>query len=307
MAELTQKIETALNETRMLILGAEVLLGFEFTAVFQDRFSELDASLHRVKLGSLVLLLLTLVLLIAPTARHRLVEQGQASRAFHRFVSDWSKTSLLPLALGLSLNLYIAGSLIRPAWALGLALSGGSLALFFWHGFEALSGRHHHRPKSATAPPEPPNKEKPTPLSKRIEQVLIEARVVLPGAQAMIGFQFNVILMRSFEKLPMSMQLLHLSSLSMTAIAIVLLMTPAAYHRLVEQGEDSEHFHQLAGRFVVVAMVPLALGLCGDFWVVLFKITHSWIWGLTGAISLFLLVFICWFSWFFWRKALIDA
>ena len=33
--------------------------------------------------------------------------------------------------------------------------------------------------------------ESPTPLGTRIKQVLMEARVVLPGAQALLGFQFG--------------------------------------------------------------------------------------------------------------------
>jgi len=52
-------------------------------------------------------------------------------------------------------------------------------------------------------------------------------------------------------------------------------MTPAAYHRIVERGEESEHFERFASRAVLSAMVPLALGLCGDFYVVLLKVTGS--------------------------------
>jgi hypothetical protein len=59
------------------------------------------------------------------------------------------------------------------------------------------------------------------------------------------------------------------------AIAIVLLITPAAWHRIVEKGEENERFHKLASAMVVAALVPLALGLSGDFFVVAYKITHS--------------------------------
>ena len=34
--ELDRKVKTALNETRLLILGVQVLLGFEFQCFFQD-------------------------------------------------------------------------------------------------------------------------------------------------------------------------------------------------------------------------------------------------------------------------------
>ena len=42
--KLDRKVKTALNETRLLILGAQVLLGFQFEAFFQDGFSELSTA-----------------------------------------------------------------------------------------------------------------------------------------------------------------------------------------------------------------------------------------------------------------------
>jgi hypothetical protein len=38
MTPLKDKIQDALDENRMLVLGAEILVGFQFTATFQDRF-----------------------------------------------------------------------------------------------------------------------------------------------------------------------------------------------------------------------------------------------------------------------------
>jgi hypothetical protein len=38
--DLDQKLKTALDESRLLILGAQVLFGFAFQAVFQDQFNE---------------------------------------------------------------------------------------------------------------------------------------------------------------------------------------------------------------------------------------------------------------------------
>ncbi len=47
------------------------------------------------------------------------------------------------------------------------------------------------------------------PLSAKIEEMLTEARVVLPGAQALLGFQLAVALTHSFERLPFSSRLVH--------------------------------------------------------------------------------------------------
>src|SRR5947209_10666573 len=85
-------------------------------------------------------------------------------------------------------------------------------------------------------------------LKEKIKQVLEEARMVLPGAQALLGFQFIVILTNSFDQLPAQAKLVHVGSLAAIALSIILLMTPAAYHRIVEEGEDTERFHRFATR-----------------------------------------------------------
>ena len=48
-----------------------------------------------------------------------------------------------------------------------------------------------------------------TPLNERITQMLTEARVVLPGVQALLGFQLTSVISQSFEKLPASSKLVH--------------------------------------------------------------------------------------------------
>ena len=67
----------------------------------------------------------------------------------------------------------------------------------------------------------------------KIEQMLTEARVVLPGAQALFGFQLAIVLTQSFEQLPSASKITYVASLFLVALPIVLLMAPAAYHRIV--------------------------------------------------------------------------
>src|SRR5205085_2357339 len=84
-----------------------------------------------------------------------------------------------------------------------------------------------------------------TPLDERVEHVLQEARMVLPGTQVLLGMQFQIILMDRFQKLPESSRWTHLASLGMGCLAIILLETPAAYHRLAVRGQDTERLHQI--------------------------------------------------------------
>src|SRR5207249_10943122 len=67
----------------------------------------------------------------------------------------------------------------------------------------------------------------------------------------------------------------HLLSLGLIGATMVFLMTPAAFHRIVERGEDTERVHAFASVMILAAMVMLALGIAGDFYVVLHKVLHS--------------------------------
>jgi hypothetical protein len=105
--------------------------------------------------------------------------------------------------------------------------------------------------------------------------MLTEARVVLPGAQALFGFQLAIVLTQSFEQLPSASKITHMASLFLIALSIVLLMAPAAYHRIVYAGEDSQDMHRVGSALVTAATVPLALGLVGDIYVVITKTMGS--------------------------------
>ena len=64
-----------------------------------------------------------------------------------------------------------------------------------------------------------------------------------------------------FKELTGDERLIHFSATVLVTIAIALIMTPAAYHRLAEQTTISKFFVWLASWLIAAAMVPLMLGL----------------------------------------------
>jgi len=98
---------------------------------------------------------------------------------------------------------------------------------------------------------------------------------VLPGVQALLGFQLASVISQSFERLPASSKTVHAASLGCIAVAVILLIAPAAYHRIVFSGQDTEEVHRFGSWLVTCATAPLALGLSGDIYVVLTEITAS--------------------------------
>ena len=105
--ELDRKVKTALNETRLLILGVQVLLGFEFQSFFQDGFEDLSVASKSLAVSGLVLVILSTALLVIPSMQHRLVEQGQSSVRLVTAASFYAGLGLAPLAVSLGLAAYV--------------------------------------------------------------------------------------------------------------------------------------------------------------------------------------------------------
>jgi hypothetical protein len=113
------------------------------------------------------------------------------------------------------------------------------------------------------------------PLEKSVLILLEECRMVLPGIQALFGFQLIAVLNPMFSRLDVGQQRLHLVAVGLVALAIALIMTPAAYHRQTGPGQVSEAFVTLASRLVLWSMGPLAVAMCLDFYLVGFVILRS--------------------------------
>lgn len=308
MTNLPDKTQNALDESRTLILGAQVLVGLQYPAAFEPDFGRLSRASQYLLLLGLGLILFSLGLLISPVSYHRTMKRGADRENLYRFVLKIMKLALLPFALSLGLTVGVACVKIlgaTPGIAAGLGLS--ITAISFWYGLglfrNRLTGNRPAYSGSADTGYTKSSKEEramaednKAQLADRIRHVLTEARMVLPGAQALMGFQFVTMLMREFDKLPRYAQELHLVSLSLTALTTILLMTPAAYHRIVERGEDTEEFHRFASRMVIAAMAPLAAGLSADYYVFALKVTASPAFASISAVLL--LTFFCglWFG-----------
>ncbi|MGA9994302.1 MAG: DUF6328 family protein [Pyrinomonadaceae bacterium] len=303
--KLKDKIKVVLDEGRMLILGAQVLLGFQYRSVFETGFDKLPHSSQLLKLAALCLMLLAIMLLMSPGAFHRIVAEGEDREDVHNFATSVMDVALLPFALGLGIDVYVATQkLAGTTYGIIGGLVALLFALFFWYGLEMLrKSAHRHREGRAMKDGKEKSEDGGTKLKDKIEQVLTEARMVLPGAQALLGFQFATMLVEGFEKLPVSSRYVHLISLFFIALSIIFLMTPAAYHRLVERGEATQHFHRFASRMLLAAMIPLALGIAGDLFVVMRKVTESMKLGVTGAVITLVIFYGFWFGYTFYRRS----
>ena len=91
-------------------------------------------------------------------------------------------------------------------------------------------------------------------------------------------------------------RILYTLSLLFIALSTVLLMAPAAYHRIVDEGETTEQLHRFASVMNLSALVTLALGMAGDVVIVARKVTDSETMAWSAGGGLLLLCYGIWFG-----------
>lgn len=107
------------------------------------------------------------------------------------------------------------------------------------------------------------------PLSKAAQLILDESRMLLPGIQALFGFQLIAVFNQTFsDKLSPFEQQLHLLAISLIVLTTIIIMTPAAYHRQMEVKEVTESFIHMASKLMLISMMPLSLSISLDFYLV---------------------------------------
>jgi len=117
----------------------------------------------------------------------------------------------------------------------------------------------------------------PTPRADREElslndaasHLLEECRTVIPGMQALFGFQLIAVFNQSFPtRLSSTEQASHIVAIGFVAVAIALLMAPAALHRHTEPFAVSRRFINVSSRLLMWSMVPLVAGMAIDIFLV---------------------------------------
>lgn len=122
--------------------------------------------------------------------------------------------------------------------------------------------------------------EHPIELKDAVKIALDEARMILPGIQALFGFQLIAAFNERFnEVFDVAGQALHLAALMLVALSCALAMTPAAYHRRCTT--VSVKLLRIAEGFVEACMIPLMIAISIDVGLVANAVTHSEAWAVS--------------------------
>ena len=272
-----------------MILGTQVLLGFQYQVLFYPGFVRLPQWGRTLDAAALGLTVVTCLLLLTCIPYHRIAESGDDSMRLVHVASLMAAGALGTTALAIGTDFVLV---MEHAVSPSLSLWCGALALltcvslWFFHGL--LARRHGgQRPEGRIK----------ASLNDRIALLLTESRVILPGCQALLGIQFVAVFSDGFEQLPPSSRTIHLLCLALLALTMVMLLAPAAYHRLAAGGDASEETDRFGVRMILGSLVPLALGMTGDFYVVVTEVTGSAVWGCALSCAILLTTTGLWLIW----------
>lgn len=132
-------------------------------------------------------------------------------------------------------------------------------------------------------------------LKDDLRNVLEEARMVLPGIQALIGFQTMAVFNQRFALMPDEVKSAYLVALGLLILGMGLLMTPAAYHRLAERGMASLRMINLSSTLITAGMIPLMLAFAIDVYVVAIAAIGDRTVGICGAAATVVFLTGLWF------------
>jgi membrane-associated HD superfamily phosphohydrolase len=133
-------------------------------------------------------------------------------------------------------------------------------------------------------------------MHKEMRNIIEETRVILPGIQALFGFQTIVVFNDRFAELPEFAKDCHLLSLSAVIIAVALIVTPAVYYRYVGYDYVSPPMLSASTRMIRTALACLAIGLSLDMFTVIFTATTLVSASIIGAVITFVLLVTMWFA-----------
>jgi hypothetical protein len=141
------------------------------------------------------------------------------------------------------------------------------------------------------------SKEEQLSLDSVARLLLEECRMVLPGIQALFGFQLIAVFNEGFgDKLTRGEQELHLAAIISTVVAIAAIMAPAALHRQLEAFSVSHRFIRMASRLLLLSMLPLIISLSLDVYLIAKIILKSMELGLLVAVFTCVLLLFFWFG-----------
>jgi Family of unknown function (DUF6328) len=127
---LSEAAQYLLDECRMVLPGIQTLFGFQLIVVFNSGFDQkLSATEQHLHLIAIVLVATAVAIIMTPAAYNRQTTPMEVTDDFVRVSTRLLLWSMFPLAVGISLDLYLIGRVIAGSIGGGV-LSAGVFAVY---------------------------------------------------------------------------------------------------------------------------------------------------------------------------------
>jgi uncharacterized membrane protein YidH (DUF202 family) len=131
-------------------------------------------------------------------------------------------------------------------------------------------------------------------VDQEMRNIIEEARVILPGLQALFGFQTIAVFNERFADIATYAKVCHMLGLALVIVAVAMVMTPAVYYRALG-GRATKEMAKVSSVMIRGALAPLALGLALDMFTVFYVATGVLPIGVTAGVATFALLAGLWF------------
>lgn len=113
-----------------------------------------------------------------------------------------------------------------------------------------------------------PDEDKHTRLTRNLNELLQELRVMQTGAQILTGFLLTIPFTGRFSEIDRAEKWVYLGVLSMSVVATALIVAPVAFHRTLFRRGEREWIVEAAHSAARNGLVALALTMVGVVWLV---------------------------------------
>lgn len=155
-----------LNETRILLPGTEVFLGFLTTLPFTSHFAQLDGPRRWVYVATFFSTVLALVLFVVPASYHRLARPIRHKERFKTFANRFLVAGLVPMSIAIVLATYLVSFVALNGAAPWLAGAIAVLILAVWWAAPIVR-MHDSFAKERRIAPAPPEAEERSRTARR--------------------------------------------------------------------------------------------------------------------------------------------
>jgi hypothetical protein len=131
-------------------------------------------------------------------------------------------------------------------------------------------------------------------LGRKIDTFLGEFRIIVPALGAIFAFQLVAAFQDTFQQLPLSARVANFVGVCSAAVALVLLLAPAGYHRFTQMIDESPEFVAFAQRMVSAAFVFIPLSMACGIYVQAVRTFGDVMWAAAAALGLLALSVAMW-------------